>query len=87
MTRRIDIVPANCPPEKEQAQKTLYLAVEKLMDEYLATDDDKTSVGLSILGTLIANKEPKLRQAFYTRLGDMLMMGIEAAENDERRNP
>ena len=85
--RRIDIVPDNCPADKVQKQKTLVIAVAKMMEEYLASQDDSLAVGLSILGTVIANTHPALRGDLYNRLGQQLMLSIQVAEHDERREP
>lgn len=81
--RRIDIVPSDCPADKQQKQKTLVLAVAKMMDDYLASDDDKIAVGLSTIGTVISNLEPKLRGPYYTRIGQQLAMAMRIIERDE----
>lgn len=80
---RIDIVPTDCPADKVQKQKTLVLAVAKVMEEYLASDDDKVAVGLSVIGNVIINLPARIRASYYARIGQQLALALEVVERDE----
>lgn len=82
---RIEIVPADIPADKEQKQKTLVLAVMKLTDEYLASEDDKIAVGLSLIGTAMANQPRPVRERLYLKIGVDLITAMGAIDAADRR--